>query len=113
MSIIDKIRALFGGSASDGASGDEASACTGDTPTDMIPCEDALKLVHEFLDGELGDVPQAQVKAHFEVCKQCYPHLQLETAFRDAVQRATSGEEAPQELKSRVAALIAEAEAEG
>ena len=48
----------------------------------------ALALVHEFIDGELEQVPHASVKAHFDVCQKCYPHLRLEGAFRDAVQRA-------------------------
>ena len=98
MSIIDKIRMLFGG---------------GGMPSDMIPCEEALQLVHDFLDGELEGVPHDQVKAHFDVCQRCYPHLQLESAFRGAVQRAGSTEAAPQELKAKVAALIAEAEGAG
>ena len=112
MSIIDRIRSLFGGAAANGASGNGRSVDDmGDS--EMIACEEALRLVHEFLDGELGDVPHAQVKAHFDVCQRCYPHLRLETAFRDAVRRAAAGESTPPELKSRVAALIAEADGEG
>lgn len=99
MSIFDSIKGLFGGS----------SASNGD---EMIPCEDALRLVHDFLDGELGDVPAEQVRRHFEVCGRCYPHLQLENAYRDAVRRAAAGQGAPEALKARVAALLAEAGAE-
>lgn len=98
MSIIDKIRMLFGG---------------GGMAPDMIPCEEALRLVHDFLDGELEGVPRDQVKAHFDVCQRCYPHLQLESAFREAVHRAGSTESAPSELKAKVAALIAEAAGAG
>ncbi len=28
---------------------------------------------HDFLDGELEDVPQEEVRAHFEECQRCYP----------------------------------------
>jgi anti-sigma factor (TIGR02949 family) len=94
MSIIDRIKSLFGGD-------------------DMISCEEALRLVHDFTDGELEGVWEARVRAHFEVCRRCYPHLQLETSFRDALRRATSAEVAPTDLKAKVAALLAEAEAEG
>jgi mycothiol system anti-sigma-R factor len=116
MSIIDRIRKLLGGrstaDASDGADCPSTVAAAGGG-SEMIPCEDALRLVHDFLDGELDGVPQAQVKAHFDVCQRCYPHLQLETAFRDALRRAGSGEGAPSELRAKVAALISEAETEG
>ena len=97
MSIIDKIRMLFGG---------------GGMPSEMIPCEEALQLVHDFLDGELESVPYDQVKAHFDVCGRCYPHLQLEESFRAAVRRAASGQAASPELKSRLMDLLAEAGAE-
>lgn len=75
----------------------------------MISCEDALKLIHEFIDGELEDVSSEQVKAHFDVCNRCYPHLHLEEAFRAAVQRAAAQGKASPELKSRVMEALAEA----
>ena len=57
----------------------------------MISCEDALHRIHEFIDGELEDVSSEQVKAHFDVCGRCYPHLQLEESFWDhATQTATT-----------------------
>ena len=110
MSIFDKLKALLGLSGENGASTSDGMA--GDM-VEMISCEDALRLVHEYLDGELERVPEAQVKEHFDMCQRCYPHLQLENAFRDAVRRAASGEAAPAALKAKVAAMIAEAEAEG
>ena len=110
MSIFDKLKALLGLSSANGASADDGMSTD---MAEMISCEDALRLVHEYLDGELERVPEAQVKQHFEVCQRCYPHLRLENAFRDAVRRAASGEAAPAALKARVAAMIAETEAEG
>ena len=79
----------------------------------MISCHDALTLVHEYLDGELEAVPENQVKRHFDMCERCYPHLHLETTFRDAVRRAAAGEKAPPELKTKLIKLLAEAEAGG
>ena len=78
----------------------------------MISCEEALNLVHEFIDGELEDVSSDQVKAHFDVCGRCYPHLKLEESFRAAVRKAAAGEKASPELKSRLMALLAEAATE-
>ena len=76
----------------------------------MISCQDALQQVHEFLDGELEAGSARKVERHFAMCKKCYPHLQLETAFRDALRRVSAGEGAPSDLRAKIAAAIAESE---
>ena len=88
MSIINRLKGLMG----------------------MISCEEALLQVHEFLDGELEAGAESNVEKHFQMCKKCYPHLKLETAFREAIRRAGDGEGAPPDLKAKVAVAIAEAE---
>lgn len=127
MSIIGRIRSWFGGGPPGGeaplrAAG-EAGGKAGDAgrvteestgpAKEMIRCEDALRLVQEYLDGELDGVSQERVKAHFDVCGMCYPHLRFEASFLEAVKRAGAGESAPEELRARVAALITEAGSEG
>jgi len=82
--------------------------CGGDGEVERISCEEALRLVHEFLDGELEDVTPAQVHEHFEACRGCYPHLRLEQAFREAMKRACASQTAPAELKERVARMLSE-----
>ena len=72
----------------------------------MTTCHEALRLVHEFLDGELDGVSRAEVDAHFEMCRRCYPHLRLERRFREALLRACAGETAPPELRARVLDLV-------
>ncbi len=79
---------------------------------EKISCEDALRLVQEHLDGELEGVSSERVRAHFDVCTNCYPHLKFETSFLEAVRRGCAGEAAPEELRTRVAAVIAEAASE-
>ena len=100
MTFIDRIRRLLkGGDRGDGADTGEAGCPGGE----MIPCEQALSLVYDYLDGELDDVPAEQVRAHFEVCKRCDPHLRLEEAFKDALRRAAEGcEGAPPGLRQRI-----------
>ena len=77
---------------------------------EMISCQEALRFLYEFLDGELDGAPREQVQAHFDVCQRCYPHLQLEASFRAALQRACGGQCAPPELKSRLMAALTDAE---
>lgn len=97
MSLFDKIKGLLRR-----GDGDE-----------MISCHDALRLVHEYIDGELEGVSEARVKAHFDVCQRCYPHLHLENAFREALRRGAGTETAPPELRSRLVELLAKADSGG
>ena len=100
MSFIDRLAALFGVTSGNGGDGDPSA----------ITCDQALTVVHEFLDGELGDVSAEEVKAHFDMCRLCYPHLRLEECFKEAVRRASRGESAPPELRAKVLQLLAEAD---
>ena len=97
MALFDKQKGVVPGGA--GHAGHE-----------KISCADALRLVSEFIDGELENVPPDVVEAHFDACKGCYPHLRLEQAFRAAMRRCCRGEKAPAELRERLAQLIAEAD---
>lgn len=98
MSFFDSLKRIFGARPSAGA--EEAGG------TEHISCEEALQLVHDFIDGELTSVSHAEVEAHFEVCRRCYPHLRLERRFREAVRRACVREQAPPELRERVLQIV-------
>lgn len=100
MSLLDSFRRLFG------AGGNGASE-QGDGPN-MITCEEALRLVHDFIDGELPDVSHDEVERHFEICQRCYPHLRLEQTFRAAVCRACARDKAPPELRERVLHIVSQ-----
>lgn len=113
--MYDKLMSLLrGGSKNERAAsnGDPGGSCPGEQP-DMIPCEEALKVVQEYLDGELDDTTAKSVRKHFDICGRCYPHMDFEKAYRDAVCRAVQGETAPSALREKVAALIAEVDEEG
>lgn len=75
-----------------------------------ISCEKALSLVYEFLDGELDGVPAEQVRAHFDMCRECYPQLKLEESFRAALRKASIGEAPPAELKQKLMDALAHME---
>lgn len=107
MSIVGWLKKLFGGGSRNGSMAGSSAR-----DIDMISCEDALRLVHDFLDGELEGVSESNVKRHFDMCERCYPHLHLESTYREAVRRAAAGEEASPELKEKVAALLAGARSE-
>ena len=98
MTLFDSFKRLFGGGGDGGPEHNGSS--------EGMSCPDALRLVQEFLDGELDGVSHTDVEAHFEMCKRCYPHLRMERRFRAAVQRACADESAPPELRAQVLDMV-------
>ena len=76
--------------------------------TKTVSCEEALQLLHDFLDGELDYLTHDAVEEHFRVCACCYPHLATEKSFRARVKKALSDREVPDGLRSRVMAILDE-----
>lgn len=74
----------------------------------MVKCHAALERVFEYLDGELDAGTAAQVGAHFDICKECYPRYQYEKSFLERLRGIQQDESAPQELRERVLTLIRE-----
>jgi len=98
MTLVERLKRLLGLSS---PSGDAVARA------EMISCEQALSAVYEYLDGELEATPREEVKAHFEACARCYPHLRLEESFRATLRDASDSIHLPGGLRERVLDLIA------
>ena len=114
MSFFESLKRLFGGAAGDGRSGStDASGSSGlydDTAVAMIPCDEACARLFEFLDGELEAGSEEEVRRHLEVCKACYPRVQFEKHFLEALRRSQNGGRVTAGLKERVLQALAEDE---
>jgi anti-sigma factor (TIGR02949 family) len=104
MAFFGRLKRIFGGKASDGHGqihhGGDAHG------HGSVTCQEAANLLYDYLDGELHDVSEEHVRAHFEMCRMCYPHLRFEESFRAAIRRAGAGETAPPELKAHLLELL-------
>ena len=99
MSAFERLKRLLGLSRSgNGADPSEA----------MISCEEATARLFEYLDGELDELSEEEVRRHLEVCKACYPRAQFERHFLEALGRAQKNGRASEELKDRVLQALAE-----
>jgi anti-sigma factor (TIGR02949 family) len=96
--IIDWVRRLFGGSPDH------------DHGSDSVSCEQSLRLLQDYMDGELDHLTASQVEAHFRVCKGCWPHLNFEERFRDRIRRASERDCCPDEVRAKVLAAIDQAD---
>ena len=99
MSFLESLKRLFGGN---GAAKETAVA--------MIPCEEASVRLFEYLDGELESVSEEEVRAHLDVCEYCYPRVQFEKHFLDALQRSQNGGRVSDDLRARVLQSLTEDE---
>ena len=72
-------------------------------------CNDALRELYEFLDGELTSERRSLIHEHIERCNPCLEAFDFEAELR-AVVAAKCRDECPEQLRMRIAAAI---EAEG
>jgi len=72
-----------------------------------ISCQEALKRIYEYLDGELPAADSDEIRRHLDICEGCYPEVKLTTELREALQRAAQGQPCcPDALRDRVAAML-------
>lgn len=79
-----------------------------ETPFD---CEQTVRRLWDYLDGQLDPMDVAQVDAHLAECDRCPPHFEFERRFLDTVRlaRRTGGSTARVDaLRARVLALLAD-----
>ncbi len=116
MSFFESLKRLFGGTGQDGRSGDldayqdgaSSAGSQGDTAVAMISCDEASARLFEYLDGELEGVSEEEVRGHLEICEACYPRVQFEKHFLEALRRSQNGGQASASLKERVLLAIEE-----
>lgn len=47
----------------------------------LLPCDQVVAALWDFIDGELVDERAAQIRAHLDVCAHCYPAFDFQRAF--------------------------------
>ncbi len=114
MSFFESLKRLFGSTVQQGRSGGTGSpgnsGSVGETAVAMIPCDEASARLFEYLDGELEDLSEEEVRRHLAVCEACYPRVQFERHFLEALQRSQNGGRASGSLRERVLKALAEDE---
>ena len=75
---------------------------TGEKP---MTCDEALRLLAGFLDGELDGVSQAAVERHLDLCRGCYSRAEFERRLKAEIGRL-GREDVPSGFESRVRGII-------
>lgn len=73
--------------------------------TRRMDCDDAARLIHSYLDGELGTWQRRSMSRHLDHCPFCAGGFRVEQRVRERVVE-TCREQAPADLHRRVADLL-------
>jgi anti-sigma factor (TIGR02949 family) len=73
--------------------------------TEMITCEEAIRLIARYIDRELNEAETTQLGVHIDRCKTCYSRVEFEQKLK--AQLATLRSAAvSDELGSRIRGLL-------
>ena len=75
------------------------------TDSDDMTCEEALRLLAEYIDGELEDATRGDVQRHLDACRGCYSRAEFERGLKTQLVAIGTAAVRPQ-LEERVRALI-------
>lgn len=73
--------------------------------TKIIKCEEAIRMMLEFLDDELHQHDHDSMKDHLESCHSCYSRMEFEQRLKGLVQKVNS-DKAPIVLTQRIKKII-------
>jgi anti-sigma factor (TIGR02949 family) len=68
---------------------------------EMLPCDQVIARLWEYVDGELTEARAEEVRAHLEVCSRCFPQYDFQRAYRVFLRRCAE-QPVPPELRQRV-----------
>jgi anti-sigma factor (TIGR02949 family) len=70
-----------------------------------LSCDDALRLLAQYLDRELGDGDRADVERHLATCRSCFSRAEFERRLKGELARLGSSE-VPPALEDRIRVLL-------
>jgi anti-sigma factor (TIGR02949 family) len=77
------------------------------TPEHRITCEEALRFLAAFIDGELKPARHEEVQRHLSHCRSCWSRAEFERRLKARIGEL-SHELVPTELEERIARLLAD-----
>ena len=74
-----------------------------------MDCEQVVRQLWDYLDGELTDDRMTDVRAHLKACRGCFPHFDFEREFLEAIAKSKLEQSAPEDLRRKVMAKLRKA----
>ncbi len=73
-----------------------------------VNCEETLKEIERFLDGELDQGAQGQISHHVSDCHPCMQRVEFRRSLKLMISTKCGTESVPDELGQKIRALIHE-----
>ena len=74
----------------------------------MAECNETLRELYQFLDGEITDEDRTHIQQHLDDCSPCLAAFDFEAELRQVV-RNRCVDTVPESLRARIAQAIADA----
>jgi mycothiol system anti-sigma-R factor len=73
-----------------------------------VDCVEVIEQVYLYLDGEIDETHRTEVRVHLDDCGPCLRQYGIEQEVKALVARSCGGDSAPEALKDRLRAKLAE-----
>lgn len=70
-----------------------------------LNCDQAIRLLFEYIDGELKQHDHAAVEAHLQTCRACFSRMEFDKRLHSLV-KGPDTSSAPEALRKRVKSLL-------
>lgn len=74
--------------------------------SESMDCEQVVRLLFEYLDGEVSDEQQHDIDRHLTLCRSCFSRAEFEKRLRLHL-KAPGDEAVPSALENRIRSIIA------
>lgn len=71
----------------------------------LLDCEEVLRVIFAYVDGELGGADHERVEAHLERCRSCFSRAEFERRLKGHMAELAS-EPVPPAFEQRIRTLI-------
>jgi anti-sigma factor (TIGR02949 family) len=71
-----------------------------------IGCEEALRRLAAYLDGELEASASGEVEWHLELCRSCFSRAEFERRLKERIRRDLGAADVPAEYQERIRSLL-------
>jgi mycothiol system anti-sigma-R factor len=75
---------------------------------ESLECSFVLERVYAFLDHELDDASDDEIRLHLVKCEGCLERFDVEQAFKSLVARRCGGDVAPQQLRDKIVSRLSQ-----